>query len=56
MSKSYRTCYFRNQKDLWSPRPMRFWPSNKWTKVKSHRIERAQKLQLIYKELQELHR
>lgn len=54
MAKSRRTCYFTNWKDLWSPRPMRWQPANKVNKVLCHRIERAQELQLIHRELQAL--
>lgn len=51
MSKSNRTCYFTNRKELWSPRPMRWQASNKRNKVLCHRIERAQKKALIYCEV-----
>jgi hypothetical protein len=54
MAKSRRTCYFTDQKDLWSPRPMRFWASNKKNKVMCHRIERAWERELILWELKQL--
>ncbi|QBJ02803.1 hypothetical protein MZD04_gp277 [Pseudomonas phage Psa21] len=53
MSKSYRTCYY-SRKELWSPRPMRFWTANKWSKVKCHRIERVQAKHQIFNELHAL--
>lgn len=57
MAKSYRTCYWVNRKEFWSPRPMRFWSSNKENKVLCHRIERrAIKKNAIRWELQQLER
>jgi len=40
MSKSRRTCYFINTKEFWSPRPYRFFCSNKENKVLCHKAER----------------
>jgi len=55
MSKSNRTCYFVNQKDLWTKdRPMPWWPSNKWSKTISHRIERAWVAKRLHHELVQL--
>lgn len=55
MSKSNRTSYYTNRKDLWTKdRPMSWWPSNKWSKTMSHRIERAWVAERIYRELQQL--
>ena len=51
MSKSNRTCYFTDQKDFWTPRPMRFWPSNKANKKMCHQIERMWERALVRKEL-----
>lgn len=53
MSKSNRTCYFVNQKDLWARRPMRWHESNKANKVLCHRIERAQKQADVFKQVQD---
>lgn len=41
MAKSYSRRSKSGWKDLWSPRPMRYQPSNKVNKVLCHRIERA---------------
>lgn len=55
MSKSNRTCYFTDRRDLWAKeRPLSWWASNKKNKVMSHRIERAWTSALIYNELQKL--
>lgn len=51
MAKSYSRRKASGWKDLWSPRPMRWQPSTKVNKVLCHRIERAQELTLIQREL-----
>lgn len=50
MAKSYRTSY-DNRFENWSPRPMRYWTTNKWSKTKTHRIERQQANTLVYREV-----
>uniref|UniRef100_A0AB39CC73 Uncharacterized protein n=1 Tax=Pseudomonas phage RVTF4 TaxID=3236931 RepID=A0AB39CC73_9VIRU len=40
MAKSYRTCYRRDWKEFWTPRPLTFFSSNKEHKALCHRVER----------------
>lgn len=53
MAKSYRTCYFVNQKDLWDrDRPFSaYYSSNKKNKVMAHRVERAWHVERLHREL-----
>ncbi|AEH03667.1 hypothetical protein AVT69_gp242 [Pseudomonas phage PhiPA3] len=41
-------------KEFWSRRPMRYFISCKWAKVKCHRIERMEERKLIHTEMQQL--
>ena len=44
----------RVSKEFWSRRPMRYFTSCKWAKVKCHRIERAKAKVVILKEIAKL--
>lgn len=53
MAKSYRTCYYRNQKEFSRRGRYGLWwcSSNKENKVLWHRIERAQEAELLRDEV-----
>lgn len=54
MAKSYRTCYYRDQKEFFDrDRPMGWESSNKANKTMCHRIERAWAKRRTYKEVQQ---
>lgn len=53
MSRSFHSKHKRF-KEFWSRRPMRYFISSKWSKVKCHRIERTQAKDEIVKELKQL--
>lgn len=55
MAKSRRNNYHGAGRDLWAKdRPLSWTPSSKWSKTKSHRIERAWVAEAIYREIQQL--
>ncbi|BEG72488.1 hypothetical protein RVBP21_1160 [Pseudomonas phage BRkr] len=53
MSRSNHSKH-QSAKEFWSRRPMRYFTSCKWAKVKCHRIERAQARNLVRKEVDKL--
>lgn len=54
MAKSNRTCYRRDWKEFWTPRPLTFYSSNKRNKSLCHRIERrVVKVEIIRDELKQ---
>lgn len=55
MAKSRRNNYHGAGRDLWAKdRPLSWTPSSKWSKTKSHRIERAWVHESIHRELVQL--